>query len=48
MRARIAGSKPDPLALDFPTVDDGLRNMQFIAAVVKSARQGAKWVKMPK
>ena len=48
MRARIAGVKPDPLALDFPTVDDGLRGMQFIEAVVKSAKMGAKWVKMPK
>jgi predicted dehydrogenase len=48
IRARIAGVKPDPLALDFPTVDDGLRGMQFIEAVVKSAKMGAKWVKMPK
>ena len=48
MRARIARKRPDPLALDFPTVDDGLRGMQFIEAVVKSAKMGAKWVKMPK
>ena len=48
MRASIAGTKPDPLALDFPTVDDGLRGMQFIETVVKSAKMGAKWVKMPK
>jgi len=48
IRARIAGVKPDPLALDFPTVGDGLRGMLFIEAVVKSARMGAKWVKMPK
>jgi len=48
IRARIAGNKPDALALDFPTVDDGLRGMQFIEAVVKSARLGAKWVKIPK
>ncbi len=44
--ARLAGRKPDPLALDFPTVDDGVRGMAFIEAVVKSARAGAKWVKM--
>lgn len=48
LRARIAGVKPDPLALDFPTVDDGVRGMQFIETVVKSARMGAKWVKFPK
>ncbi len=48
LRAKIAGRKPDPLALDFPTVDDGLRGMQFIDAVVTSAKLGAKWIKMPK
>jgi len=48
IRARIAGDKPDPLALDFPSVEDGLRGMQFIETVVKSAKMGAKWVKMPK
>ncbi len=48
IRCRIAGIKPDPLALDFPTVDDGIRGMQFIEAVVKSGRRGAKWVKFPK
>lgn len=48
IRAKIAGVKPDPLALDFPTVDDGVRGMQFIEAVVKSSRLGAKWVKFPK
>jgi len=48
MRAAIAGDKPDPLALDFPTVDDGLRGMLFIETVVKSAKLGAKWVKFPK
>jgi predicted dehydrogenase len=45
IRCRIAGVKPDPLALDFPNVDDGLRGMQFIETVVKSK---GRWVKMPK
>lgn len=48
IRGKIARVKPDPLARDFPTVDDGLRGMQFIETVVKSARMGAKWVRMPK
>ncbi len=48
IRARILREKPDPLALDFPTVDDGLRGMLFIETVVKSARSRQKWVKMPK
>jgi len=48
IRAREAGVKPDKLALDFPTVDDGLRGMQFVETLVKSAKLGAQWVKMPK
>ena len=48
IRAHEAGEDPDPLALDFPTVDDGVRGMQFIEAVVKSSRMGAKWVTIPK
>jgi predicted dehydrogenase len=45
--ARIEKRKPDPLALDFPQVAAGVRGMRFIEAVVKSSKQGAKWVKMP-
>ena len=48
IRAAIAGVAPDPLALDFPTVEDGVRGMQFIETVVRSARLGAKWVRFPK
>ena len=48
IRAALDGVKPDPLALDFPTVDDGVRGMQFLEAVVKSNRLGGKWVKLPK
>ena len=47
IRAREARVRPGPLALDFPTVDDGVRGMQFIEAVVKSAAMGARWVKVP-
>lgn len=47
IRASIAKVEPDPLALDFPTVKDGVRGMQFIETVVKSAKLGAKWVKLP-
>ena len=48
VRARLARTKVPADALDFPTVDDGVRGMQFIETVVKSARLGARWVKMPK
>ena len=48
VRARIAGESPDPLALDFPTVDDGLRGMIFIETAVKNARSTGKWTRMPR
>jgi predicted dehydrogenase len=48
IRARRARTRPDPLARDFPTVDDGLRGMLFIETVVKSARSTRKWLKVPR
>ena len=47
MRARLQGVEPDPLALDYPNVDDGLRGMLFIEAVVASARSAEKWTPLP-
>ena len=48
IRAKEAGAEADPFALDFPTVDDGVRGMQFIETVVRSAKAGARWVRMPR
>lgn len=47
IRARLAGEAPDPLALDFPTVDDGLRGMLLVEAAVRSARSARKWTRVP-
>jgi predicted dehydrogenase len=41
--ARIDGTKPPEHALDFPSVDDGIRGMAFIDNVVKSAQSKEKW-----
>lgn len=41
--ARRTGRPCDPLALDFPTVEDGARGIRFIEAAVESARTGG-WV----
>jgi len=41
--ARVAGQAPDPLDLDFPTVDDGLAGARFIQAAVTSGRN-ADWL----
>ena len=46
LRAQLAGEKPDPLALDFPDVDDGLRGMVFIETVLESAKSEQKWTPM--
>lgn len=47
VRAKMEKRKPEPEWLDFPTVDDGVRGMQFIDAVVKAGFDDkAKWVKM--
>jgi predicted dehydrogenase len=41
--ARLAGETPDPLDLDFPTVQDGLAGVRFILAAVASG-QRADWL----
>lgn len=46
LRAHLAGTKPDAVALDFPTVADGVRGMAFLAAVIKSSAGSQKWVKL--
>ena len=38
----ISGETPE--AEEFPTVEDGLRGMRFIEAVLQSARAGNVWV----
>lgn len=47
VRAEVSGKKL-PKDLDYPTIDDGVEGMAFIETVVKSARLGAKWVKLPR
>ena len=42
--ARRTGTEPDPLAMDFPTVEDGARGVKFIDATVESSREGSTWV----
>jgi predicted dehydrogenase len=42
--ARIEGRDPDPLALQVPTVAEGVRGVRFIEAAVKSSQKKAAWV----
>ncbi|SDL77242.1 Predicted dehydrogenase [Daejeonella rubra] len=43
LSARIDGSTPPEEALDFPSVDEGIRGMAFIDNVVKSSLSNEKW-----
>jgi predicted dehydrogenase len=46
IEAEVMG-QPSPKGLDFPTVDDGVEGMAFIATAVRSAKEGGAWTKMP-
>ena len=46
VKARLEGKEPDAVYMDFPTVHDGVRGMQFIEKVIESGRSSQKWVKM--
>lgn len=46
LQAKLNGETPTPEMLDFPTVEDGLRGMQFIETMVESGyNEEQKWVK---
>lgn len=44
VQARLLGEAPNPLHMDFPTVSDGVRGMQFIYKVIESGKSEQKWV----
>ena len=48
VRAKLTRTRPDPLALDFPKVADGLRGMLFIETVLASTKSKQKWTKFKK
>jgi len=48
VRAKMTRTRPDPLALDFPNVDDGLRGMLFIETVLASTKSKKKWTAFKK
>ncbi|HJU51808.1 MAG TPA: Gfo/Idh/MocA family oxidoreductase [Acidimicrobiia bacterium] len=45
--ARRTGGKPDPLAMTFPTAEDGAIGLAFVEAAIESSRTGGAWVKVP-
>ncbi len=46
VRARMEGREPDPMYMDFPSVQDGVRGMRFIEKVIASGKSKTKWVEM--
>ncbi len=48
IRARVEGRKlaKDDFANDYPKIEDGVRGMAFIEAVVKSSKANAAWTKL--
>lgn len=40
------GETPSEFDLDFPTIDDGIRGMKFLEAVIKSGKSNNQWVKI--
>ncbi|MCC6459737.1 MAG: Gfo/Idh/MocA family oxidoreductase [Saprospiraceae bacterium] len=45
IRARQEGKTPDPVYMDFPSVQDGVRGMQFIERVIESGKSSKKWIR---
>ncbi len=45
LMAEAEGQTPGELALDFPSVAEGIEGMQFVDTVVSSSEQNAAWVK---
>jgi len=46
IKCSIAGEKPSELALDFPSVEAGIRGLLFIETVVASSKSDQKWMPM--
>jgi len=46
IQARISGETIDPIYEDYPTVDDGVRGMEFLYKVIESGQSDQKWIKL--
>jgi predicted dehydrogenase len=46
VRAFESGTTPDAIATDYPKIEDGVRGMAFIEAVVASSAKNAAWTKL--
>ena len=46
VQARLESKEIEEVYTDFPSVEDGLRGMQFIYKVIESGKSDQKWIKM--
>lgn len=46
IQGRISGEAVDPIYEDYPTVDDGVRGMEFLYKVIESGNSDLKWIKL--
>jgi predicted dehydrogenase len=46
IQANLEGVEVDPFFKDFPSVEDGVRGMEFINKVIESGNSQHKWIKM--
>jgi len=46
VQAKMEGKEADKIYQDFPTVEDGVRGMKFIDAVIASGENNAAWTKI--
>ena len=46
IRAFDAGETPDAITTDYPKIEDGVRGMAFIEAVVESSNNNAQWTSL--
>jgi predicted dehydrogenase len=44
IQAVKSGSVPDPVFLDFPGIEEGVRGMEFIFKVIESGKSDIKWI----
>jgi hypothetical protein len=48
VRGKLTRTKVDPMAKDFPNVNDGLRGMLFLDTILASNKSKQKWTKFKK
>lgn len=46
LKARLSGQQPNPVHLDFPGIEEGIRGLAFVDTCLASAQSNEKWTKM--